>query len=71
MVEAFEVQGRGSFYDQTGTIRDVIQNHLFQILTNLTMKPPVRTDSESIRDEKVKVLTAIAPVDAENLDRGR
>jgi glucose-6-phosphate 1-dehydrogenase len=56
MAEEFGVQGRGAFYDQTGTIRDVIQNHLFQVLCNLAMEPPVRTDSETIRDEKVKVL---------------
>jgi glucose-6-phosphate 1-dehydrogenase len=49
----------------------VIQNHLFQVLTNLAMEPPVRTDSESIRDEKVKVLKAIAPIDACNLVRGQ
>jgi glucose-6-phosphate 1-dehydrogenase len=71
MAEAFGVQGRGAFYDQTGTIRDVIQNHLFQVLTNLAMEPPVRTDSESIRDEKVKVLKAIAPLEARNLVRGQ
>jgi glucose-6-phosphate 1-dehydrogenase len=71
MAEDFGIQGRGAFYDQTGTIRDVVQNHLFQVLTNLTMEPPVRTDSESIRDEKVKVLKAIAPVDASNLVRGQ
>jgi glucose-6-phosphate 1-dehydrogenase len=71
MAEAFGVQGRGTFYDQTGTIRDVIQNHLFQVLTNLAMEPPVRSDSESIRDEKVKILKAIAPIDAGNLVRGQ
>ncbi len=71
MAEAFGIQGRGAFYDQTGTIRDVIQNHLFQVLTNLAMEPPVRTDSESIRDEKVKVLKAIAPLEARNLVRGQ
>ena len=71
MAEAFGVQGRGAFYDQTGTIRDVIQNHLFQVLTNLAMEPPVRTDSESIRDEKVKVLKAIAPIEARSLIRGQ
>src|SRR5215472_3943960 len=49
MAEAFGVEGRGAFYDQTGTIRDVIQNHLFQILSNLAMEPPARLDSESIR----------------------
>jgi glucose-6-phosphate 1-dehydrogenase len=71
MAEDFGVQGRGAFYDETGTIRDVVQNHLFQILTNLAMEPPVRTDSESIRDEKVKVLKAIPPLDAKNLVRGQ
>ncbi|HEV2950160.1 MAG TPA: glucose-6-phosphate dehydrogenase [Gemmataceae bacterium] len=71
MAEDFGVQGRGAFYDQTGTIRDVVQNHLFQILANLAMEPPVRTDSESMRDEKVKVLKAIPPLDAKNLVRGQ
>src|SRR5712671_2337488 len=71
MAEDFGVQGRGAFYDQTGAIRDVVQNHLFQVLANLTMEPPVRTDSESIRDEKVKVLKAILPLEANSLVRGQ
>jgi glucose-6-phosphate 1-dehydrogenase len=71
MAENFGIQGRGAFYDQTGTIRDVVQNHLFQILVNLAMEPPVRTDSETIRDEKVKVLKAIPPLEANNLVRGQ
>jgi glucose-6-phosphate 1-dehydrogenase len=71
MAENFGVEGRGAFYDQTGTLRDVIQNHLFQILCNLAMEPPVRTDSESIRDEKVKVLKAIPPLEPNNLVRGQ
>jgi glucose-6-phosphate 1-dehydrogenase len=71
MAESFGVEGRGSFYDQTGAIRDVVQNHLFQILCNLAMEPPVRTDSETIRDEKVKVLKAIPAVDPNNLVRGQ
>ncbi len=71
MAEDFGVQGRGAFYDETGTIRDVVQNHLFQVLANLAMEPPVRTDSESIRDEKVKVLKAIPPLDTENVVRGQ
>jgi glucose-6-phosphate 1-dehydrogenase len=71
MAEAFGVQGRGAFYDQTGAIRDVVQNHLFQILVNLAMEPPVRTDSETIRDEKVKVLKAIRRLEAKNLVRGQ
>ena len=71
MAEDFGIQGRGAFYDQTGTIRDVVQNHLFQVLTYLAMEPPVRTDSESIRDEKVKVLKAMPPIAAANLVRGQ
>jgi len=71
MAEDFGVRGRGTFYDQTGTIRDVMQNHLFQVLANLAMEPPVRTDSESIRDEKVKVLKAIPPLKPEDVVRGQ
>ena len=71
MAEDFGVQGRGGFYDQTGTIRDVIQNHLFQVLSNLAMEPSVRFDSDSIRDEKVKVLKAIEPIEEKNLVRGQ
>ena len=71
MAEDFGVQGRGAFYDQTGTIRDVVQNHLFQVLCSLAMEPPVRTDSESIRDEKVKILKAIPPLEPGNLVRGQ
>jgi glucose-6-phosphate 1-dehydrogenase len=71
MAEDFGIQGRGVFYDETGTIRDVVQNHLFQVLTNLAMEPPVRTDSESIRDEKVKVIKAIPPLEAKNIVRGQ
>jgi glucose-6-phosphate 1-dehydrogenase len=71
MAEDFGVQGRGKFYEQVGTVRDVVQNHLFQVLTNLAMEPPIRTDSESIRDEKVKVLKAISPLDRQDLVRGQ
>lgn len=71
MAENFGVQGRGSFYDQTGTVRDVVQNHLLQLLSNLTMEPPPRADSETVRDEKVKVLKAISAVDPANLVRGQ
>src|ERR1700751_4369266 len=71
MAENFGVQGRGAFYDQTGTIRDVIQNHLFQVLANLAMEPPARSDSESLRDEKVKVLRSIPPIAENDLLRGQ
>src|SRR6185436_3351194 len=71
MAEDFGVQGRGSFYDETGAIRDVVQNHLFQIISNLAMEPPARSDSESLRDEKVKVLKAISPIEEADLVRGQ
>ena len=71
MAENFGVQGRGAFYDETGVIRDVIQNHLFQVMANLAMEPPPRTDSESVRDEKVKVLKAIPPLEPKNVIRGQ
>jgi glucose-6-phosphate 1-dehydrogenase len=71
MAEDFGVQGRGGFYDKTGAIRDVIQNHLFQVLSNLAMESPARLDSESIRDEKVKVLKAIPPLTEKDLVRGQ
>jgi glucose-6-phosphate 1-dehydrogenase len=71
MAEAFGVQGRGAFYDATGTVRDVVENHLFQLLCHLAMEPPVRADSESIRDEKVKVLRAVRTLEPQDLVRGQ
>src|SRR6202795_3380225 len=71
MAEDFGVQGRGAFYEETGTMRDVVKNHLFQVMATLAMEPPPRTDSESIRDEKVKVLKAIPPLESKNLVRGQ
>jgi glucose-6-phosphate 1-dehydrogenase len=71
MAEDFGVQGRGSFYEETGAIRDVVQNHLFQILSNLAMEPPARNDSESLRDEKVKVLKAIPAIEPDDVVRGQ
>src|SRR5262249_22155085 len=61
----------GAFYDQTGAIRDVVQNHLFQVMATLLMDPPARIDSESIRDEKVKVLKSIPPLESQNVVRGQ
>jgi glucose-6-phosphate 1-dehydrogenase len=71
MAEDFGVEGRGTFYDKTGAIRDVIQNHLFQVISNLAMEPPARLDSESIRDEKAKVLKAICPIAEKDIVRGQ
>ena len=71
MAEEFGVRSRGAFYEQTGAIRDVVENHLFQVLSNLAMEPPVGTDAESMRNEKVKVLQAMQSLDARNLVRGQ
>jgi glucose-6-phosphate 1-dehydrogenase len=71
MAEDFGIQGRGVFYDSAGTIRDVVQNHLFQVLSNLAMEAPARTDSESIRDEKVKVLKSIRALEPDDVVRGQ
>ncbi len=71
MAEDFGIQGRGAFYDEIGAIRDVVQNHVFQILVNLAMEPPTRMDSEAIRDEKVKVLKAIPTLNENNIVRGQ
>ncbi|HEY8504488.1 MAG TPA: glucose-6-phosphate dehydrogenase [Gemmataceae bacterium] len=71
MAESFGVQGRGAFYEEAGAIRDVVQNHLLQVLANLAMEPPAATDSESVRDEKVKVLRSVPPLEARHVVRGQ
>ena len=71
MAESFGVQGRGRFYEEAGAIRDVIQNHLLQVVSFLAMEPPVTTYHESIRDEQVKVFRAIRPLDPDDLVRGQ
>ncbi len=59
MAEQFGVKGRGAFYDETGAIRDVLQNHVMQLLSNVAMEPPQGTGVEPLRDERVKVLRAV------------
>ena len=72
MAEPFGIKGRGAFYDQTGAIRDVVQNHLLQVLSNIAMEPPPSgRDTETLRDEKVKVLKAISPLDQSRVVRGQ
>ncbi|MEX0977327.1 MAG: glucose-6-phosphate dehydrogenase, partial [Pirellulales bacterium] len=71
MAEAFGVQGRGAFYEEAGAIRDVVQNHLLQVLAILMMEPPGGTDAEAIRDEKVKVFKSIHPLAPQNVVRGQ
>jgi len=71
MAESFGVTGRGKFYDETGVIRDVIQNHLFQIVSYLAMEAPSSTYDEAIRDEQAKVLRTIRPMNAQKITRGQ
>jgi glucose-6-phosphate 1-dehydrogenase len=72
MAEAFGVEGRGSFYEEAGAIRDVVQNHLLQVLTNVAMEPPPGADnSELLRDEKVKVLKGMPALRMQDVVRGQ
>lgn len=71
MAETLGVAGRGKFYEETGAIRDVMQNHLLQILALLALEPPVNSEGESLRDEKVKVLKAVRPVRPDGVVRGQ
>jgi glucose-6-phosphate 1-dehydrogenase len=71
MAEEFGVQGRGHFYDEVGAIRDVVQNHLLQVMALLAMEPPTSGATDAIRDEKVKVLRSIRAARPEQLVRGQ
>ncbi len=71
MAEQFGVQGRGSFYDGVGAIRDVVQNHLMQLLSNVAMEPPPGVEMELVRDERVKVLRGIQPLCPGDIVRGQ
>ncbi|GAA1881333.1 glucose-6-phosphate dehydrogenase [Asanoa iriomotensis] len=71
MAEDFGVAGRGAFYDQTGTVRDVVQNHLLQVLSLLAMEPPAGYGHEDVRDEKIKVFRAIPPLRRHDVVRGQ
>ena len=71
MSETIDVEGRGSFYDSVGAIRDVLQNHLLQVVALLAMEPPAGADSGFLQDEKAKVIAAMRPIDPEALVRGQ
>ncbi len=71
MAENFGVEGRGGFYEEAGAIRDVIQNHLLQVVAMLAMEPPGSNSPDGVRDEKVKVLNAIHPLAPEDVVRGQ
>ena len=71
MSETIGVEGRGSFYDSVGAMRDIVQNHLLQVVALLAMEPPVGPESQYLQDEKVKVLTAMRPICCDRLVRGQ
>jgi glucose-6-phosphate 1-dehydrogenase len=71
MAESFGIEGRGKFYDGVGATRDVLQNHILQVLTMLTMEPPISIGSEDMQNEKIKVLSAIRDIKAEDVVRGQ
>ena len=71
MAESFGIDGRGNFYDGVGATRDVLQNHILQVLTMLTMEPPIDMDSEAMQNEKIKVLTAIRDIYKNDVVRGQ
>ena len=71
MAESFGVSDRGKFYDETGALRDVVQNHMLQVLGNLTMDPPTGEDHEAERDQKAALLKAVRPLKPEDVVRGQ
>ena len=71
MAENFGVQGRGRFYEEAGAVRDVIQNHLLQVLACLAMDPPTGQDPDALRDEKARILKAVRPLTPQDIVRGQ
>ncbi|MEY3686527.1 MAG: hypothetical protein RLZZ73_385 [Actinomycetota bacterium] len=71
MAESFGIDGRGNFYDGVGATRDVLQNHILQVLTMLTMEPPIDMGSEAMQNEKIKVLSAIREINKSDVVRGQ
>jgi glucose-6-phosphate 1-dehydrogenase len=71
MAERFGLEGRGKFYEEVGAIRDVVQNHMLQVVSYLAMEPPVAAYSEAIRDEQVKLFRSIEPLEPRDLVRGQ
>jgi glucose-6-phosphate 1-dehydrogenase len=67
--EQLGVEGRAKFYDETGALRDMVQNHMLQLLCILAMEPPASSDADTVRDEKLKVLRALRPINAENVEQ--
>lgn len=69
VAESIGVEGRGDFYAQTGALRDMVQNHILQVLCLVAMEPPASLEADTIRDEKLKVLRALTPMTAENVKK--
>ena len=69
--EAIGVDGRGEYYDQSGAMRDMVQNHLLQLLCLTAMEPPAKFEPDSVRDEKLKVIKSLDPVGPEDIVRGQ
>ncbi len=71
VAESIGVEGRGAYYDKSGAMRDMVQNHLMQLLCLTTMEPPSRYDPDAVRDEKLKVIRALDPVSMQDTVRGQ
>ena len=71
MAEKFGVEGRGKFYEEAGAIRDVVQNHMLQVVAFLAMEPPTTMYVDSVRDEQVKIFRTIPPLSPANIVRGQ
>jgi glucose-6-phosphate 1-dehydrogenase len=71
VAETVGVEGRGGYYDKSGAMRDMVQNHLMQLLCLIAMEPPSRFEAEAVRDEKLKVIRALQPVPAHHIVRGQ
>ncbi len=71
MAESFGIEGRGRFYEEVGALRDVVQNHLLQVVANLAMEPPVSHSGDSLRDERAKVMKAMLPMSPQRMIRGQ
>ncbi|HUZ02311.1 MAG TPA: glucose-6-phosphate dehydrogenase [Thermomicrobiaceae bacterium] len=68
MAESIGIEGRGHYYDQAGTLRDMVQNHMLQLVSLIAMEPPITFEADAVRDEKVKALRAIRPVRQDQVD---
>ena len=68
VAEDIGVEGRGTYYDSAGALRDMVQNHMLQLLCLVAMEPPTRFDADSVRDEKLKVLRALKPITGDDVN---